>query len=515
MASRPWWKWLHVAWVAAGSAACGEIIVPTYDITIATPLDVDPFIGAQRAVLALDGEPVADTALAPGAPFALSLAGYQPMKDERRIISITAYGPDETVVAHGETPRIDIAAIFLRGITVFVQAPGTWASDLGLDLPRSGLVASGAASVDGTMPDRKFRGMIFGTGATVAPNPAQPPSLLEELYAYNPVSHAIEGAVAASPRGGIPQPRRNAASVELSDGRVLLFGGEVRAVSPQTGFVPTAQMDLYRLTGDPLDRVGIRPDPSASTTAAGVARHSTLLAVTGDAGAAKLVYAFGGMDETGPLASVVAIDPAEKTDAVLRLLPQPMRTARTGHTVTALAEGMAGPEVLVFGGAADKTTVAEIFRAAPTPTFDPAVPAGAPGTNRHDHAALRLLSGNVLLIGGFGDDGAPRSDGVEYDPRTGTFLPATVALRTPRAAFAAFVIENDLVIAGGIGPGRARLGDAEIYTTDGRTFVRTVPCQPRSGAAYAALPNRVVVLVGGEKADGVPTGAIELYQPRR
>jgi hypothetical protein len=188
---------------------------------------------------------------------------------------------------------------------------------------------------------------------------------------------------------------------------------------------------------------------------------------------------------------------------------------------------MTSGTVLVYGGGAPTDPVAELLNPA-TETFTalnwagmPPLPPQNPGSNRKYHQAVILpdkdvASGGlrILIIGGLDDMGNPRADSVECVPVTNVCKPGAITLATPRAQFAAFVLNQDLVVVGGLGPGNVPVANAEIF--DARTLapVATAPAVARSRLTATTLPNLSAVITGGVTADDVAT-AIEIYQPRR
>jgi hypothetical protein len=112
-----------------------------------------------------------------------------------------------------------------------------------------------------------------------------------------------------------------------------------------------------------------------------------------------------------------------------------------------------------------------------------------------------------------------RGDSILYEAGTKTFMPGPITLKRPRAEFAAFVIEDDLVVAGGVDGTGAFVNTAEVYSaTTLQPKNLDLPCVARSGAAVIVLPNHLALLIGGTEA-GMKTGApeatskVESYQP--
>jgi hypothetical protein len=192
-----------------------------------------------------------------------------------------------------------------------------------------------------------------------------------------------------------------------------------------------------------------------------------------------------------------------------------MAAAREGHTATTVSTAEPWGNILIFGGAAAGGPVAELFE----PMKQEWLPLDVAmvGSGRRDHVALNLPASTeprVLILGGRGDDMAPRADSVIYYPAQRRFGPGPLTLQQPRTGFVAFVINDDLVVVGGYDTAGKLIETAEIY--DVKTWERqgTPAAVPRARATATSLPNLSVVILGGETA-GSSSNAIEIYQPRR
>jgi hypothetical protein len=171
--------------------------------------------------------------------------------------------------------------------------------------------------------------------------------------------------------------------------------------------------------------------------------------------------------------------------------------------------------VLVFGGAAPGAPLADLFNPADQ-TFVPLPDLVPAGPGRKLHAAVNVTvseQNRLLLFGGQSDDGSPRGDSILYDPLTKSFSAGALTLRTPRHSFTAFVVANDLVVAGGIGADGKRLATAEVYDAKSFAYVTQLTAEARSGATVTPLPNLTMMLLGGT-TETCSSSAIEIYQPR-
>jgi hypothetical protein len=93
-----------------------------------------------------------------------------------------------------------------------------------------------------------------------------------------------------------------------------------------------------------------------------------------------------------------------------------------------------------------------------------------------------------------------------------------VVLKTPRSRFAAFVINKDLVVAGGVGADGKPIANAELHDATDFTHVKDIEAVPRFAAAAARMSNNSVAIVGGRGAGEETQSSsreIEIYQPRR
>src|SRR5438093_700005 len=84
-------------------------------------------------------------------------------------------------------------------------------------------------------------------------------------------------------------------------------------------------------------------------------------------------------------------------------------------------------------------------------------------TPRAYHAAVRLQSGKVLVVGGQNSTGRIGSAEV-YDPATNSWTSAG-SLATPRATFGGAVLlpSGKVIVSGGITNGNVLLSSTEIY----------------------------------------------------
>ena len=293
------------------------------------------------------------------------------------------------------------------------------------------------------------------------------------------------------PAGTMTVARGGQTATLLSDGRVLLVGGQVDGDDPGTAELYDPATDRFTRTG-PISTLG-----------------------RGDAAAAALpdgrVLLVGGSGQLTGDADPIAFPFAELYD------PATGTFSRTSPMIVPrfwLGSALALPDgrVLVAGGESLGGILGSIEM------FDPVagefVPGGVMADSRTQHTMTLLPNGTVLIAGGWGTDG-PLDTAEVYDPLTGRSV-ATGSLGTARAdATAALLPDGQVLVAGGRGgsKGNPTLTSAELYDPVTGTFRSTGPLTTdRSGAASVGLVDGRVVVAGGWNADGDPR-TVELYDP--
>src|SRR3989454_12344368 len=244
----------------------------------------------------------------------------------------------------------------------------------------------------------------------------------------------FNGDGSVSPAAPMNVARSNHISVVLQDGRVLVAGGTVR------GGGVTNAAEIY--------------DPIANTwtsLAGGMieARSGATAALLQD----QRVFIAGGQNGSVVSSTVEIFDPNAGTFSYAGALASP----RTQHAMALLADG----RVLIIGGSNGSVPLAS------TDIFDPVAGTVAPGPSlavtRFGHSATALLNGQVLVAGGnnivTNPDGSTTTVDLAsaeiFDPSTGTFSAAASALATPRQGHLAFLLphNNNVLIVGGTSVG--------------------------------------------------------------
>src|SRR4030067_1337088 len=135
---------------------------------------------------------------------------------------------------------------------------------------------------------------------------------------------------------------------------------------------------------------------------------------------------------------------------------------------------------------------------------------GSMGAERAGHAATQLPNGKVLITGGSdGYGGSP--SGEQYDPTTGTFIPAG-PMGTWGYSRSTLLPNGKVLITGG-GSGNTALASAELYDPATGTFTLTESMGTgRMAHAAILLPNGKVLIAGGYNGrSALPSAA--LYDP--
>jgi hypothetical protein len=188
-----------------------------------------------------------------------------------------------------------------------------------------------------------------------------------------------------------------------------------------------------------------------------------------------------------------------------------LTVSRAAHTATALPDG----RVLVAGGCTRQSCEGIT---ASTELVDPTSGQSVVGPDllepRVGHAAVTLLDGRILLIGGFGTSQVLRTTEL-FDPADGTFAPGP-ELTEPRTDAATVVLADGSVLVAGGFDGRSALATAEVLDATATAFEATAPLgQARTGPAAVLLADGRVLVAGGSAAGatGEVLAGTEVYDP--
>ena len=263
----------------------------------------------------------------------------------------------------------------------------------------------------------------------------------------------------------------------LRSGKVLIAGGM------STGGASLDAVELFDPANNSLQDLGSLVEQRTGHTA-------TLLAD-------GRVLVVGGY--TGEyLRSVEIFDPSTSRFRPAGSLPE----GRSGHTATLLPDG----RVLLVGGVGRGWTFlrsAELY----DPTTGRSEPVGSMSAPRESHTATLLADGRVLIIGGHSGrrpNMMVYASAEIFDPRTGRFE-AAGALGTPRHKHDAIRLTDGrvLVIGGADRSDRVHYATTEIYTPGTATFERGPSMRHRRyklAGTSALLPNGDVLVTSGARS---------------
>ncbi|MGD0076790.1 MAG: kelch repeat-containing protein, partial [Candidatus Binataceae bacterium] len=291
----------------------------------------------------------------------------------------------------------------------------------------------------------------------------------------------------------------------LPSGQVLITGGFLSVNNPDgSGYdMLLASTELY----DPTSNSFAAPAYTATMNFARFADTATLLP-TG-----KVLIA-GGVGIVTFMTSTELYDPTSNTFAAPADTAT-MNAARYDATATLLPSG----EVLIAGGCCGGSGD---IRLASTELYDPvtnsfaaAANAAAMNVSRENATATLLLSGQVLIAGGLGDNSVVLASTELYDPTTNTFAPAadTATMNEARyLATATLLPSGEVLITGGLGGDGSVLASTELYDPLTNSFAAPADTATMNVARRSAL---TVLLPGAATPTATPTpsGEITLLPP--
>ena len=271
--------------------------------------------------------------------------------------------------------------------------------------------------------------------------------------------------------------RREHSSTLLSDGRVLITGGQAGDVQ--------SSAEIY----DPI----LNHWNSAAPMSRARFRHTTNLLADGRA------IVIGGSDNSAILTNAEIYNPASNN----WIAASSMSSARYNHTATLLADG----RVLVVGGAGVSSILssAEIF----DPRTNSWSPAASMSTSRSEQSATLLGNGRVLVVGGIGRDTAEI-----YDPIANSWSPAA-SMSTARGSHTATLLtDGRVLVAGGSPDGSNVLSSTQVYDPATNSWSAPVSMgTARSGHTATLVSDGRVVVAGGFNASGSDLATTDIYNP--
>jgi hypothetical protein len=301
--------------------------------------------------------------------------------------------------------------------------------------------------------------------------------------------------------GALNIPRSDPTATLLSDGRVLVVGGDSGGSTPQSvGFLGTCE--LYDPATGTWSKTGNLNTPRDGATATLLQSGEVLVA--------------GGVDNSDEALDTAEIyDPGNGTWRYTGSFGG----ARFYHAATRLADG----KVLIVGGSSDDFFLTAIGGAS---LYDPVSgtwsPAGGLYTPRAQPTATLLSNGNVLVAGGFNNvyDASPTSYHLSY-ALADVFDPiaqwsATAPMHARRYGHTATPLSNGqvLVVGGYDLNATANLASSELYDPATATWHGAAAMHDaRSGHTATLLSDGRVLVVGGYATGNAALRSAEILQP--
>jgi WD40 repeat protein len=298
-------------------------------------------------------------------------------------------------------------------------------------------------------------------------------------------------------------PRQNHTATLLTNGKVLVAGGEVITNTIPTTSSTIANAEIL----DPTALAAGSPNAWSATGSLVTARKNHTATLLQN----RTILVTGGVTST--LQSALPINLAEiynPSTGQWTATSNKMVSNRTGHTATLLQNG----KVLLAGG--DALGTAELYDPS---TGQFTLTTGSMTATRGHHTATLLPSGKVLVVGGSSGTGistAALSSADLYDPSTGLWT-ATGSLTDARENHTATLLPNGKVIVVGgdqAGVTVPALSSTEIFDPAGNSGAGSwSPGLPlntaRTSHSAVLLPGDIVVVIGGNNSGGPLNSAEE------
>ena len=457
-------------------AACGGKS-GTLTLSIVVSPGDDPFTDAAsvRFTVGTSGNHITTVPVSMG-HFTYSVS-FKP-DDSTGPVLVEALDNSGAVIAHGQTPILQLSAVDQGPIAVWVGRPGR--------------VAPAAAALPVPITEISST-YVGGLGVLYAGGRDNTAAATANTNVYDVFTHAIistaamekarAGGVAAWIPGGVQAVVYGGATAS-GFGNASAVDGTIELFDPTVGLGVWASL--------PIDAFPARGYPTKIVLGSGA------------------IIVSGGEDATGTaLSSAGLINPMGAV--MLTTLASPMAAARIGHAGAA-ATFPDGAGAVIFGGLPAGATgpvaerlIGQGFAAYDVGTQD----------NRVNATATTMPNGDVLVLGGKTASGAQAS-GLVITPTvpSATVTPLPAALSVAREGHTASLTGTDLVVCGGADATGSLQASCDIL--DGTTYAikATVPlATARRGASSEVMETNLVVIAGGTGSDGAPLASMEIYTP--
>ncbi len=186
-----------------------------------------------------------------------------------------------------------------------------------------------------------------------------------------------------------------------------------------------------------------------------------------------------------------------------------LEKGRAAHTATRLLSG----DILIVGGMQKNGVFydeAEIFYRSSN-SFTKLK--NKMTKKRVSHTATLLKNGRVLLVGGWSNRNAPENSAEIYEPQTQKFI-AVGNTKFARSGHSSTLLQNGKILIAGGYDGERNLSEAEIFDPETNSFEETGKMQTaRNVHSATTLKDGKILLTGGEIKRGEIASAAEIFAP--
>jgi hypothetical protein len=332
-----------------------------------------------------------------------------------------------------------------------------------------------------------------------------------------------------------PFARAEHAAIRLTDGRVLIAGGEDGSntlpnslwvfdpvteqfanfgASLHTGRIGFTAVTLYNgdiliaggergLTGSPSAEIIRTADRTVVPTAAPMQRARTFAAASLLMDGKVLISGGAGIAASD---TVEIYDPAS---GEFTLLEGRLAVGRYSHTSVRIDTR----RILIYGG------FTLTGQPAPPEIYDPVAAVSSPlqpaeANARGNHRAHTMQDGGVLIVGGEDQDAVPLTSVLRFDPASGVIAPFA-NLATPRTLFALGRLADArvLLVGGVMGQSQGDIADTtETFAVDSTRRDGPRMSRSRWHHTVTTLMDGRLLIVGGLGPDRLPIRGAEIYE---